>query len=76
MLFRSSAVREEMGPSSDVGIMVEFDPAARIGILKFEALAEGLESLIGRKVDLVTMSGLKPWVRPTVLKEARVVYAA
>lgn len=71
-----SAVRGEMGPASDVDIMVEFDPAARIGILKFEALAESLESLVGRKVDLVTMHGLKPWVRPNVLKEARVVYAA
>ena len=71
-----SAVRGEMGPASDVDIMVEFDPAARIGILKFEALAENLESLVGRKVDLVTMGGLKPWVRPNVLKEARVVYAA
>jgi len=69
-----SAVRGEMVPASDVDIMVEFDPAARIGILKFEALAESLESLVGRKVDLVTMHGLKPWVRPNVLKEARVVY--
>lgn len=71
-----SAVRGDMGPESDIDIMVEFDPDARIGILKFEALAENLESLVGRKVDLVTKSGLKPWVRPNVLKEARVVYAA
>jgi uncharacterized protein len=71
-----SAVHGSMGPDSDVDIMVEFDPAARIGILKFETLAENLESLVGRKVDLVTKSGLKPWVRPNILKEARILYAA
>ena len=56
--------------------MVECDPAARVGILKFESLAEGLEALVGRKIDLVTKRGLKPWVRPEVLREARVIYAA
>jgi predicted nucleotidyltransferase len=44
--------------------------------VKFELLAESLEALVGRKVDLVTKRGLKPWVRPAVLKEARVIYAA
>ena len=71
-----SAVRGEMGPGSDIDVMVEFDPAARIGILKFESLVEGLEALLGRKIDLVTKRGLKPWVRPEVLSEARVIYAA
>lgn len=71
-----SAVRGEMGPDSDIDVMVEFDAAARIGILKFEALVEGLQALTGRKIDLVTKRGLKPWVRPEVLKEARVIYAA
>jgi len=71
-----SAVRGEMGPHSDIDVMVEFDPAARIGILKFESLVEGLEALVGRKIDLVTKRGLKPWVRPEVLREARVIYAA
>jgi hypothetical protein len=32
--------------------------------------------LIGRKIDLVTKGGLKPWIRPQVLKEARVIYSA
>jgi predicted nucleotidyltransferase len=71
-----SAVRGEMGPDSDIDVIVEFDPAARIGILKFESLVEDLEALVGRKIDLVTKRGLKPWVCPEVLKEARVIYAA
>ena len=71
-----SAARGETRPESDVDIMVEFEPDARVGLIKFESFAEELEALTGRTVDLVTKGGLKPWVRPAVLKDARVIYAA
>src|ERR1700722_20312536 len=71
-----SAVRGEMRPESDVDIIVVFEPGVRVGLIKFESLAEELEVLTGRTVDLVTKRGLKPWVRPAVLKDARVIYAA
>jgi hypothetical protein len=71
-----SAARGETHPGSDIDIMVEFEPGVRIGLIKFEFLIEELESLAGRRVDLVTRSGLKPWIRPHVLKDARVIYAA
>ena len=71
-----SAVRGEMRPESDVDVMVEFESGVRVGLVKFESLAEELELLMGRKVDLVTRQGLKPWVRSQVLRDARIVYAA
>jgi len=71
-----SAVRGETRPESDVDMMVEFEPGVRIGLIKFESLVEELELLAGRRVDLVTKRGLKPWIRPHVLKDARVIYAA
>ena len=71
-----SAAHGEMHPESDVDFMVEFEPEARIGLIEFESLAEELESLVGRKVDLVTKLGVKPWVRPHVLKDARSICAA
>lgn len=71
-----SAIRGEMGPESDIGIMVEFAPGVRVGLIQFESLAGELEALAGRRVDLVTKRGLKPWVRPQVLRDARVIYAA
>jgi len=71
-----SAVHGEMRPESDIDIMVEFKPGVRVGVIKFESLAGELEALAGRKVDLVTKRGLKPWVRPAVLRDARVIYAA
>lgn len=71
-----SAARGEMGPESDIDILVEFEPGVRIGLIRFESLVGELESLAGRRVDLVTKRGLKPWIRPQVLKDARVIFAA
>jgi uncharacterized protein len=71
-----SAARGETRPESDIDVMVEFEPGMRVGLIKFESLVEELESLTGRRVDLVTKRGLKPWIRPHVLKDARVIYAA
>ena len=71
-----SAGRGEMRPESDVDMIVEFEPGVRVGLIKFESLAEELEALTGRTIDLVTRRGLKLWVRPGVLKDARVIYAA
>lgn len=71
-----SAVRGEMGPDSDLDFLVEFEPGARIGLIKFESFVDELELLSGRRIDLVTKSGLKPWVRPSALKDALVIYAS
>src|SRR5205085_11572338 len=64
-----SAIRLDMEAGSDIDTLVDFEPSARIGFVGFAALAEELEALLGRKIDLVTKLGLKPWVRPNILKE-------
>ena len=71
-----SAVRGELRIDSDFDMMVEFEPAARVGLIRFESFVEDLEALAGRKVDWVTEQGLKPWIRPRVLEEARIIYSA
>src|SRR5580658_237326 len=71
-----SAARGDLGPESDVDMLVDFEPDARIGLVKFASLSEELEALVGRKVDLVTKTGLKPRVRSEVLGEAQLVYSA
>jgi predicted nucleotidyltransferase len=71
-----SAARGEMRPDSDIDLLVEFEPDARIGLFKFAAMEGELSALIGRKVDLVTKLGLKPWIRPHVMQDAKVLYAA
>jgi uncharacterized protein len=71
-----SAARGEMRPDSDVDLLVEFLPGARIDLVDYAGLMLDLTKLIGCKVDLVSKKGLKPLIRPSVLKEARLLYAA
>ncbi len=71
-----SAARGEMRPDSDIDLLVEFLPDANIDLLDHAGLMLDLAHLLGRKVDLVSKNGLKPLIRNSVLKEARLVYAA
>lgn len=71
-----SATRGDTRPDSDIDLLVEFQPDARIGLFEFAAVERELAELLTRKVDLVSKRGLKPRVRPHVLRDAIVVYAA
>jgi predicted nucleotidyltransferase len=71
-----SAARGEMRPDSDIDLLVEFLPDAEVGLLEHAGLMLDLQRLLGRKVDLVSKKGLKPRIRPYVLADARLVYAA
>jgi len=65
-LFGSFA-RGEAGPGSDVDFLVSFlgEPTFH----SYMGLKEDLESLLDRRVDLVTLTGLKPRIRAAVLAE-------
>jgi predicted nucleotidyltransferase len=71
-----SAARGDMQPESDIDLLVEFEPDAPVGLFEFAGMEEELTAALGRKVDLVSKRGLKPRVRPHVLRDAVVVYAA
>ena len=71
-----SASRGELRPDSDVDLLVEFAPEARIGFLALARMQRELSDLFQRSVDLVPRSGLKPAIRESVLQSARVLYAA
>ncbi len=49
-----STLRDDFSPDSDVDILVEFDPEARVGLIKLAGMEIELSELIGRKVDLNT----------------------
>lgn len=66
-LFGSSA-RDEATSESDVDLLVGFE--ATPSFSHFMKLRIYLEDLLGRKVDLVTESGLKERVRPLVEQDA------
>jgi predicted nucleotidyltransferase len=65
-----------MRPDSDIDLLVEFLPNAEVGLLEHAGLMLDLAQLIGRKVDLVSKSGVKARIRSSVLAEARLIYAA
>lgn len=71
-----SAARGEMRPDSDIDLLVEFLPDAEIDLVDYAGLMLDLSHLLGRNVDLVSKNGLKPMIRASVLKEARLLYAA
>ena len=71
-----SAARGDMRPDSDIDLLVEFLPDSKIDLVDYAALMLDLSQLIGTKVDLVSKKGLKPLIRASVLKEARLLYAA
>lgn len=70
-----SAGRGEAGPDSDVDLLYELAPDARLG-WDIEVLAAELSEAIGRPVDLVSRRALHGRLRDAVLAEARVLYAA
>ena len=71
-----SAARGEMRPDSDIDLLVEFQPEAKIDLVDHAGLMLDLSQLLGRNVDLVSKRGLKPLIRDSVLEQARLVYAA
>jgi len=71
-----SAARGEMRPDSDIDFLVDFLPGARPGLLGVSAMTRELSVLLGRRVDLAIKRALKPLIRPGVLAEARLIYAA
>ncbi len=71
-----SAARGELRTTSDVDVLVDMEAGSRAGLFEQVRMADELEALFGRRVDLVTRGGLKPRVRATVEREAIVLYGA
>jgi len=61
--FFGSVLREDFGPESDVDVLVEFAPAAGIGLFEFVDLQHELSELLGREVDLHTPASLSHFFR-------------
>jgi predicted nucleotidyltransferase len=70
-----SALRGELGPESDIDVLVEFVPGQHVG-LRFITVQEELQVLLGRKVDLNTRAFLSPHFRDHVEAEALPLYVA
>jgi predicted nucleotidyltransferase len=69
-----SALREDFRPDSDVDILVEFEPEARVGLIRLAGMELELGELLGRKADLRTPQDLSRYFRDEVLRQAEMLY--
>lgn len=76
LLFFGSVLHDDFRTDSDVDVLVEFEPEAEIGFMALARMRREMTQLLGRSVDLVTASGLKPILRESVLASAEEIYAA
>lgn len=68
--------RGDNRPDSDIDVLVEFEPAPRIGFNALWQLTCELAELLGQRVDVVIKHGLHPRIRDAVLADAQVLFAA
>ncbi len=72
--FFGSVLREDFGTESDIDVLAEFMPDARVGLIKLAGLEIELGRLLGRNVEIHTVKGLNPHFRDEVLASAEVQY--
>src|SRR5690606_34320661 len=65
-----SILRDDFGPDSDIDVLVEFEPGARVGLFKLVGMEQELSALLGRKVDLNTPGFFRGHLRERVIRDA------
>lgn len=66
--------RMEERADSDIDILVALDQSATIGLLQYAGMANELESIIGRKVDLVAEGSVKPFAKDSIDHDKVLIY--
>lgn len=65
-----SAARDEARTDSDVDVMVDLDPVAKVDLFDLMDLRGYLADLLHSRVDLVVRDSLKPGLRERALRDA------
>jgi hypothetical protein len=63
-----SFARGEVGPESDIDVLVD-TKETNMSALQYIGMAQELEDVVGRKVDLVKYDLIRPRLRERILKE-------
>lgn len=75
-----SVLRDDFHPNSDIDVLVTYLPTAKRGLFEKFWMKEELESLLHRKVDLVSKKAVehsRNWLRRSnILSDIEVIYAA
>jgi len=67
-----SFVREEQHQESDIDLLIEFEPGRKT-FDTFMELSFFLEEVLQRRIELVTLESLSPYIGPHILKEVEYV---
>ena len=70
-----SVLHDDFGPESDVDMLVEYEPGAKITFIDMGSQEIALAEMVGRKVDLRTPQELSRFFRAEVVEGAVVQYA-
>ena len=71
-----SVLRDDLGPGSDIDILVEFEPGNVPSFFRLFDMEEELSAILGgRKVDIRTPEDLSRYFRDRVLAAAVIQYA-
>ena len=76
LAFFGSVLRNDFGPDSDVGVLVEFTPQAQVTLIDMVRMQDELSEIIGCRVDLRTKGLLSRYFRDVVVAEAEVEFVA
>jgi predicted nucleotidyltransferase len=72
-----SVLRDDFAPSSDVDVLVRFAPGVMHDAQADSDMQTELESIFGRRVDLIESDLLtNPFRRHEIFKTKRIIYAA
>ena len=71
-----SVLRDDFGPDSDIDVLIEFEPGAKVGLIRLGGMHLELSEIFGRPVDLRTPADLSRYFREDVVKSAVVQYAS
>lgn len=72
-LFGSFSRMEERS-DSDIDILVDLDKTVPIGLLQYAKMINELETLLGRRVDMVERRSLKPFAQKSINQDKVLVY--
>ncbi|QQE63579.1 hypothetical protein GFS31_02460 [Leptolyngbya sp. BL0902] len=74
-----SVLRDDFHPNSDIDLLVTFSPTSDWGLLEHIEIQQELESILGRKVDLISKRAIERsqnWIRrQEILSTAQKIYA-
>jgi len=71
-----SAIRGQLGPDSDIDMLVEFEQGHTPGLFSIIKMEMELSEMLGKKVDLRTPEDLSQYFRDEVVRNAEVQYQA